>query len=140
MFGRRRRNAPTAPPAVKGPDVYIETEGLGTILGGTIRFFFTEDLSGEATSSLEASLGQQLAFLRRFDFRPYRNYVALSWVMKDDEEYDLDEVESDVQLVALGVLAHHFGWREPQTGSFNGSEERHAMAKKLGTQWTLGQS
>lgn len=140
MFGRRRRNAPPAPLTAKGPDVYIESDGLGLILGGTIRFFFTEELPADAASSLEASLGQQLAFLQRFSFRPYRNYVALTWIMKDDDERYLEEVESDVQLVALGVLAHHFGWREPQTSSFSSSEERHAMAKKLGTQWTLGQS
>lgn len=139
MFGRRRRTEPATQPD-KGPDVYIESEGLGTILGGTIRFFFTEELSDEAASSLEASLGQQLTFLRSFSFRPYRNYVALSWIMKDDEEHYLDEVESDVQLVALGILANHFGWRNPKTGSFHTGEERHATAKKLGTQWTLGQS
>lgn len=140
MFGRRRRETPPATPPEKGPDVYVESEGLGTILGGTIRFFFTEELSTEAASSLEASLGQQLAFLRSFSFRPYRNYVALSWIMKDDEDCDLDEIESDVQLVALGVLANHFGWHGLETGRFHSSEERHALAKKLGTQWTLGQS
>jgi hypothetical protein len=140
MFGRRRRDTPPAEPVEKGPDVYIESEGLGTISGGTLRFFFTEDLADGDTSSLETSLGQQLAFLRSFSFRPYRNYVALSWIMKDDDERYLDEVESDVQLVALGVLASHFGWREPETGGFHTSEERLALAKKLGVQWTLGRS
>lgn len=140
MFRRRRRDTPPAEPVEKGPDVYIESEGLGTVPGGTIRFFFTEELPTEDASRIEALLGQQLAFLRSFSFRPYRNYVALSWIMKDDDERYLDEVEPDVQLVALGVLASHFGWRGPETGSFHTSEERQTMAKKLGVQWTLGQS
>lgn len=136
MFSRRRK--PTAPEQPPGPDVYISSEELAMIPGGTIRFFFTEELSADSARLIDESLKTQLMFLKRFDFRPYKNYVALTWVMKDEDDRYFDDVQPEVQLIALGILANHFGWQNPDTGSFQNDTERRELMRRLGVEWTLG--
>lgn len=108
------------------------------IPGGTIRFFFTEELSADSARLIDESLKTQLIFLKRFDFRPYKNYVALTWVMKDEDDRYFDDVQPEVQLIALGILANHFGWQNPDTGSFQNDTERRELMRRLGVEWTLG--
>lgn len=137
MFNRRRDTPPAEPPET-GPDVYTESEGLGIVPGGTIRFFFTEDLTDEDASGIQASLEKQLLFLRSFSLRPYKNYLAVSWIMKDDDDRYLDDVGSDVHLVVLGALASRFGWEEPKVAAFHNREERLKLMKQLGKEWAVG--
>lgn len=138
MFKRRR--TPPPPQRPDGPNVYISTDSLGAVPGGTLRFFMTETLNPEDVRFILTSLEQQLLFLRSFSFRPYQNYLAVSWVLKPDDERQLDEVEPEVQLIVLGVLASRFGWNNPTIGRFDSDTQRIELMRQLGVEWTLGKT
>ena len=137
MFNRRRRNEepPTRPP--EGPDVYV-TSGPA-IPGGMHRFFFSETLSEEGAAAVLPSLEQQLMFLSDFSFEPRNNYVTVTWSPKTEDARALDEVGADVQLIVIGALAHHFGWRNPDIATFTSDEERHSLMKERGVNWVTSE-
>lgn len=142
MFNRRKtEDSPQAnhvrPEGL--PDVWVMTDEPPQDRKGSFRYFFIEQLTPDGIKFLEQSLEQQLLSIDRFQLRSAANSVALSWHMKQDDARDAAVVREEVRLIALGVLADHFGWQEPEVGTFESGEARRALAKKLGVTWTLGE-